>query len=129
MRSLRKRVAFLQQMQAALDAGLPEMAHGHVQVADYSGHRLLLIADSGVWATRLRYQQDAIRRAMARRLRFEVKEVAVRVRPPAHPAPAEPMQPRVLSPAARQLLAASAGHVDNPALARALARLSRCETT
>lgn len=107
-----------------MDAALPHAAAGHVRVADCSQGRLLLLTNSGTWATRIRYQQRPIARSLAQRLRIDVSDLEVRVRPlPA--TTSEPAAPRYLSPAARRLIDDCAGYVeDNPELARALRRLA-----
>lgn len=83
---------------------------------------VLLVANAG-WATRLRYQQDAIRRELARRMRRHIERVDIRVRPMEEPAAPE-MSPRRLSDSARSRLEAAARCVDNPRLAEALRRLA-----
>lgn len=123
--SLRRRVKFLQQVQAAVDSVLPPAAHAEVRVADCEHGRLLLIASSGVWATRLRFQHPALRRVIAQRLRRDVADVEVRVRPSAVAAPVRQRRPRVLSAVARRCLRETAAHVTDPEVAAALARLSR----
>lgn len=122
--SLRRRAAYLQRLQAAVEATLPPAARDHVRAADYSDQRLLLLVDSSAWATRLRYQQRAIIRGLAQRLRLGVTHVEVRVRPwSTDVAPAT--QPRRLTPETRRLIRSCAGSVeDNPPLARALRRLA-----
>lgn len=107
-----------------MHAALPENAATHVRVADYADGRLVLMVDSGTWATRLRYQQRAIDQSLARRLRYPVERLDVRVRPlpdNASPAPA----PRHLSDQARRTIADCSRWVeDNPELAAALDRLA-----
>ncbi len=124
LRSLRRHAARLQQIQVAVDDALPA-AVGHVRVAGCDDGRLLLIADSGTWATRLRYQRRDILQSLARHLRLGVDELDIRVRPLSAPG-AKPLRPRTLSPAARKSIGECGRLVqDNPQLAAALARLAR----
>lgn len=124
LKSLRRHASFLQQTQAAVDAGLPAAARGHVRVADCNDQRLLLLVDSGSWATRLRFEQDAIRRSVAARLKRGIPDLEIRIRPSTVEAISGNRRPRHMSDAARQLVTACATYVDNPALTRALRRLA-----
>lgn len=125
--SLRRFATYLQQIQAAVDATLPQNAVGCVRVADCSHGRLLLLVDNGAWATRLRYQQAAITRGLAQRLRVGIERMDVQVRPAPRDT-TEPPPPRHLSAESRRLIRDCAGYVDsNPELARALRRLAAVE--
>lgn len=122
--SLRRLASYLQKIQAVVDSTLPENAIGSVRVADCSDGRLLLIVDNGGWATRLRYQQASITRALAQRLRLGIDRVEVRVRPWPRET-ATPATPRHLSATSRRLIRDCADYVDNnPELALALDRLA-----
>src|SRR5262245_13093585 len=46
---------FLQQLDARLRSELPASLARHVQVANLHADRLVMVAESAVWATRLRY--------------------------------------------------------------------------
>lgn len=83
---------------------------------------MLLVANAG-WATRLRYQQNAIRRELARRLRRHIERVDIRVRPMEEAAP-PPRRPRRLSDDARRQIETAARCIDDPGLATALRRLA-----
>ncbi|MES1942879.1 hypothetical protein PC39_02090 [Salinisphaera sp. PC39] len=103
---------------------MPAEARDQVRVAACDERGLVLHVANGGWATRLRYQQNTIRRALAQRMRRDVPRVDIRVRPMAGPA-AAPRPPRRLSDDARKQLGATARCVeDNPALAAALRRLA-----
>lgn len=122
--SLLRQVTFLQEIQSTLEAAWPPEAAGHVRVAACDNGYLLLIVDSGVWATRLRYQHEAISRILAQRLRIGVTDIQVRVRPTAYQPQAGYSATRAISPGNRRLLAESARHIDDPKLAAALSRLA-----
>lgn len=124
LKSLRRHASFLQQTQAAVDAGLPAAARGHVRVADCNDQRLVLLVDNGAWATRLRFEQDAIRRSVAARLKRGIPDLEIRIRPSAAEVVSGNRRPRHMSESARQLLITCADYVDNPALTRALKRLA-----
>lgn len=126
VRSLVAHATFLQQVKSALLSILPVQGHAHIGVADYHKGHLTLIADSGTWATRLRYQQDGLRRALAQSLRLDLDHLEVRVRPTTQPLQVPPPITRRISPQARRQLAESAHYIDDAKLADALSRLSRC---
>lgn len=107
---------------------LPGNAAEHVHVADIDGHRLVLHTDSASWATRLRYSEPGICRALAQRLRVHTDKIVTRVRPDlARPEPGT---------SRRYISAHNCGHmrqvadyIDDPELARSLQRLADRATT
>lgn len=122
--SLRRFARYLQKIQSVVDVTLPEAAIGSVRVASCENGRLVLLVDSGTWATRIRYQQAIIARGLAQRLRLGIEHLEVRVRPQAHSTP-RPITPRQMDANARHLIRDCAGYVhNNPELAAALERLA-----
>lgn len=119
-----RQAAFLQEIEDVVHGGLPPEARGQVRVAACDRDRLLLLVGNAGWATRLRYQQNAIRRELARRMRRHVERVEIRVRPMDEIAPPQ-AAPRRLSDDARRQIETAAGCVDNPELAAALRRLAK----
>lgn len=126
MRSLIAHARFLQQVKAALLPMLPPGGADHVGVADYQNGVLVLIVDSGTWATRLRYQQAHLRRALAQNLRMDLEDVVIKVRPPAQSAVQPRRRNRQISSGSRQQLAQAARYIEDTELADALRRLSQC---
>lgn len=124
--SVLRQVTFLQEIEALVHEGLPPDARREVRVAACDDHRLVLLVSNAGWATRLRYQQSGIRRALAQRLRRHVERVEIRIRPLPHSEPSRRVRSH-LSPQAREHIAASARWVDDPGLARALRRLSEAD--
>jgi hypothetical protein len=121
--SVIRKAAFLQEIEQIVHDGLPPEARQGVKVAACEDDRLVLLVDNAGWATRLRYQQNAIRRGLAQRLRRHVERVDIRVRPVDKPPP-PPGAPRRLSENARRQLEGAARCVENPRLAAALRRLA-----
>lgn len=118
------RARFLARIRAALVEVLPEAATPHVQVAGYDDFTLSLHAANAAWATRLRYMEPVLCRALAQRLRLQVDRVQVRVRP-VHLGPfSTPRRPRPLSAASRRHIAQTARFIEDPGLAEALRRLA-----
>lgn len=122
--SVLRQAAFLQEIEAVVHEGLPPEARDQVRVAACGNDRLVLLVGNAGWATRLRYQQNAIRRELARRMRRHVGQVEIRVRPMEEVAAPE-WPRRQLSDSARKRLEAAARCVDNPELAAALRRLAK----
>lgn len=122
--SIRRFARYLRNIQSVVDATLPESAHGTIRVADCSNGRLLLLAPSGTWATRVRYQQAVIARCLAQQLRLGIDRLEVRVRPQPQAVPAAVAWRRMDADARRLLHDCAACVDDNPALATALERLA-----
>lgn len=122
--SVLRKAAYLQEIEGIVHDGLPPEARRGVRVAACDDERLLLHVDGAGWATRLRYQQNAIRRELARRLRRHVERVEIRVRPVDEIAPPQ-APPRRLSDDARRRLEGAARCVESPELAAALTKLAR----
>lgn len=118
------RARFLARIRLSLLDILPDAAAPHVQVAAYEARRLRLHVASAAWATRLRYMESQLARALAQRMRLQVDSIQIKVRPvnldTFTPAP----RPRYMSIAARRHLEQTAGYIDDDALAGALRRLA-----
>lgn len=118
------RARFLARMRAALLDVLPDAIAAHLQVAAYEGYVLRLHVTNAAWATRLRYMDIALKRALAQRMRLQVDRIDVKVRPVRLDLSAGPVRPRYLSPAARAHIEQTARYIDDVALAGALERLA-----
>lgn len=100
-----------------------------VSVIPGSGGRVTILVDSPVWASRIRFLTPALADALASSVPGIVPDrIRIRVHrtPPGEttgrrPGPSET---RTLSTASRSLIRATADHIDNPDLARALRRLA-----
>lgn len=111
---------------ATVAENLPPELASHLRGAVLRGTELILLADGGAFATRLRFLEPALRAAIARRHQLDVQRVSARVCPdlPAA-APAPPPAPPALSDAARATLESAAASAATPGLAAALRRLAR----
>lgn len=116
---------YLQRIREAMADVLPATAAAHIHVAAVDDRHLLVHTDSTGWATRLRYAEPAIRRALAQRLRLYVETVRIRVRPALTPPAAQPVERRI-SGANRDYIRRIAGYIDDEDLARALHALADC---
>lgn len=102
--SLLEHAALLRQLQQLLAASLDPGLAAHFQVANIHQDRLVLLASSPAWATRLRMQAADVLTILQRRGYPELDEVEVRVAPLTEQA-APKAGKKTLSPAAAQALA------------------------
>lgn len=123
------RARFLSRMRSALLEILPETAATRVHVADYEDRLLTLHVSDAAWATRLRFMEKEISRALAQRMRLQVDRVRVQVRPDRMQDIEPATRPRQMSHAARRQIERSAAYTEDPALAEALRRLAAAGRT
>jgi hypothetical protein len=102
--SILQHAAFLAQLQQLLAAALDPALAAHFQVANARQDRLVLLASSPAWATRLRMQAADVLAILRRSGRTGFNEIEVRVAPLV-PQPAPQSGKKALSPAAEQALA------------------------
>jgi len=114
---------YLRRLKNTIVSILPEAAATHVHVAGLHGTLLLLHTDNTGWATRLRYAEPGIRRALAQQLRLQVDSIRVRVRPDLVATETPPVA-RHISSANRDYMRNVARHIDDGQLARALQALA-----
>lgn len=110
--SLARRAASLDALDRALRATLAAPLREQVRLANLRSGRLLFLASTPAWATRLRLQQNALL-AAARNLGTEARSLLVRVSPLSPPV-VEPERKRKLSPTAAAHLRASAAASRDP---------------
>lgn len=110
--SLARRAASLDALDRALRATLAAPLREQVRLANLRSGRLLFLASTPAWATRLRLQQNALL-AAARDLGAEARSLLVRVSPLPQPI-VEPERRRHLSPTAAAHLRASAAASTDP---------------
>ena len=117
--------------QAGLEAQvrelLPAVLAPHVRVGGFRDKRLILLVDSQEWVLPARMSADLLRGELARRHRFRVEAIEVRVAPElargdARHAPRR--RPRPPGLAAAESLATAARSIGDPRLAEALMRLA-----
>ena len=110
--SLASRAAALDALDRALRQTLPQPLRDEVRFANLRGGRLLFLASTPAWATRLRLLQAQIL-AAARSLDIRAETIAVKVSPLPQLA-TEPEHARKLSPAAAAHLRAAASAAADP---------------
>lgn len=118
------RARFLARIRAALLEVLPEAIAPQLQVAAYEAYVLRLHVTHAAWATRLRYMDMAVKRALAQRMRLQIDRLDIKVRPVALGPFRPETRPRYLSPATRAHLELTARYIDDRDLAAALTRLA-----
>ncbi len=102
---------------------LPLAAHTHP--TSYRAGRLVVHADSSVWANRLRHQQEHTMQTLRQDPFFEdLVELRIRVAPPSQARPTDSHRPQArLSEASTRVIKAVAADIKDPALKAALERL------
>jgi hypothetical protein len=100
---LMKQGSFLMQLHHVLSGFLDPSLAAHFQVAAVRDGKLVLIAPSASWATRLRMQAPSLLGSLHGAGFTELESIQVRVAPLAEP-PVKERRKRELSPAAKQAL-------------------------
>jgi hypothetical protein len=113
--SLAQRARALDALDRQLRQSLPEPLRRHVHMADIGPKRLVFLADSSAWASKLRFHQTAML-ALARQVSgLPANQFAVKVAP-LPPVPPEQIRRKPLSHAAADHLKAAARSVADPEL-------------
>jgi hypothetical protein len=112
--TLAKQAGKLEALDRALRQTLSSPLREQVRFANFRGDRLIFLASSPAWASRLRLQQTQIL-AAARAIGANASSVTVKVAPLPPPDP-QPEQSKPLSPAAALHLKAAAGSIHDPEL-------------
>lgn len=121
---IQQRHDWLRALQAAwqLYAGLPLASH--TRPVSYRSGRLLVHADSSIWADRVRQQHDRLMQTLRQDPLFEgIIQVSVRVVPPETAVPAAKRRGARLSATSATLISSTANTIDDPGLRAALQRL------
>lgn len=114
----------LSQLQNLLESQLEAGAREHCRIASWRDGCLLLIITDAQWATRLRYQQRRLQKALMQFDEFkELQRMLFKVQPPRTPMRG-PIRTVTLSPTAASSLRESAEHVSDNRLREALERLA-----
>ncbi|MBD8881563.1 MULTISPECIES: DUF721 domain-containing protein [Rhodanobacter] len=121
--SLANKAAALDAMDRALRQTLPLPLREEVRFANLRGGRLLFLASSPAWATRLRLLQAQIL-AAARSLDIRAETIGIKVSPLPHIEP-EPERMRTLSPSAAGHLRAAAAATADPEWKELFGKLAR----
>lgn len=111
----------------SLDQQLAE----HIEVAKVHNGTLLLIVDSPVWATRIRYMQDEIINGLKNyAITKSIYNVSIKVRPaPSTPRKKErPKSPASISQESARLMVEEINSISDPELKLALLRITKHAT-
>jgi hypothetical protein len=110
----------LENLQTKILPCIPQELRGHVSIVGVREQTLLLITDAGIWAAKLRQQQQEILGGLERCAReLGIHSINVKVRPK-HEVPKTPRYARRLSKENAQLLREEAEHTTDEGLARVL---------
>lgn len=120
--AIAERARLLSRLQRRLQAALPAALQGHWQLASVDAEALGIVASGPSWATALRYRQSLLLDAAERAIGTRPARCRISVDPPRL---ARRRAPPTLSRQSAAHIGEAARSVDDPALAAALARLSR----
>ncbi|MHC1480085.1 DciA family protein [Frateuria aurantia] len=123
MAALSRHAAYLGSLDQALRKTLPKAMQSQVRLASIQGRRMIFLAPSPAWASRLRTLQQPLFSA-ARSLGLEVDSISVKM---SHwvPPELEDTRPRkTLSAASAHHLATAAAHVADPQLRKMFLELA-----
>lgn len=113
----------LERLQDRLQQWLPPALVPHVQLANLREGRLVLTADSSIWASKLRYLSPDLLRQL-QTAGWDCQRIEVKVAPVFAPPPVIKTK-RSISDSARRLLIQTARHIDDPEIAATLEKLAR----
>lgn len=115
----------IEKLNAVILPLLPASCRAHITAANYDNKELTLIADSPVWAARLRTQHKAISNSLKATLSMPVTSIKIRFQQPvkhkAKPAKELPS----LSPESSKLIRQTANSITDEALKASLLRLAK----
>ncbi|NNC23534.1 DUF721 domain-containing protein [Salinisphaera sp. USBA-960] len=119
-----RRASYLRRIHSVVASQLPPGLSDQVHTAGFGGARLRLHVPNGTLATRIRYLQPALARALARTHRLKLDTVDVKVRPDEFIQPPERRTKRDIPADVAQQMQSIAGGVNHPPLANALRQLA-----
>jgi len=115
----------IDQLNAAVLPLLPASCQSHVTASNFSSNELTLIADSPVWAARLRTQQRQIINAIKQQLKLPINSITIRFQQP-EAAKAKVVKPAPeLSQQSSKLIENTAESIADKELREALLRLAQ----
>jgi len=121
-----EKVHVVQRLDYILQQYLDQELQQHCTLGNYHTHCLTIVADTGSYATRVRFSSRQLLHSLRTHPEFaDLQKIRCRVRPPVAPLerPAR-RQPRQLSQRTISTLKQAASHIQDPALREALAKLA-----
>jgi hypothetical protein len=127
--SIRQHARRLEQLTYLLASALPVECHGHFHVANVRDRQVAIMADSPVWATRLRQLSPEIVAILQQHGNSRLLHVRVFSRPGNPPAqvvrtPVRKLHERRISPGSRNLITQAANGIEDDGLRAALLKLA-----
>lgn len=115
----------LEHLSSLLERHLASSLYTHCRVANYRDKTLVIVTDSPVWSTRLRYELPRLRSELRREPELrELRDIRIRIAPTAVHIPQEPPRPRPISSQSAAILRTVAETIPDNRLRAALLRLS-----
>ena len=121
--ALAQRARALDAMDRQLRQSLPEPLRRHVHMADISAQRLVFLADSSAWASKLRFHQTALLTQARQVSGLPTAKFAVKVAP-LPPVPPEQIRRKPLSKIAADHLKTAARSIADPELQAVYLRMA-----
>ena len=116
----------LKQLDYGIKALLPAELASHCRIANLRKNRVVMQADSTVWATRLRYQTPEILKQLQQYRALQgIRSIEVTVVPASKPRARPKRQPRPISKQNAHMIESASETLSDPELAAALRRLAR----
>lgn len=123
---LKETATLIRSYDRLLDSVLNQPLRSHVSVANVRDGQLVLLADSPVWASRVRPRLPEIRTAVNQRSPWPpLAGFRLITRPRSAAVPFRAARREPISDSTRRLLDAVANDIDNPRLRRTLRRIAR----
>jgi hypothetical protein len=120
-----QKLAQLQVLNQALYEIIPIEFLGHVHTAGLENGILHICVDSPVWATRLRFQQQAITRQLSDKIKLTIKSLRILVKPAAVSIPSSYTRKPYFSRSSADLLKGLGNNTQDPQLREALLKLAK----
>ncbi|HHI94684.1 MAG TPA: DUF721 domain-containing protein [Gammaproteobacteria bacterium] len=130
LNSLLEHAQYLQQLTQALRDSLDTHLAAHVTIANLREQTAVIITDTPVWLTQLRYQAPTILRLLKTLPGLQkLQKVQFKIQPASFTPPPAPPRRANLSATSAHFLESAASDTKDPRLAEALYRLSRHQHT
>ena len=123
--ALTRKAASLNRLNQCLLDCLPTELIGHVQIASFNKAELVLVTHSPVWASKLRYRADEVKRQLSTKTGKVIKSVSISIHPGTAPLPAKKHKRPSLSMQSALQIKALADSVEDPSLKSTLGKLAK----
>lgn len=124
-RKIAEKKLLIEQLNAAVLPLLPASCRDHITTSNYCQQELTLIADSPVWAARLRTQHREICKSISNKLKLPVQSIKIRFNQPVRSRKPDTSPAPRLSRQSSELIRKTADSISDTALKEAMHRLAK----